>query len=158
MELQERREKKIKRKRKADKKCQPPPPPKKMKVNKWFLLTLSLKPFKSQVKGKHSSREVAVQGPDKNLRVLGQKKIEMPWRMTQKRISNKTSLAKYDLRKSEWCCGPLGFIRIKSGPVMVMMKLNQFSQLRWRSIKVIPKKPLSWHILKNSKEVMNQQS
>ena len=136
----------------------PTPSKKNEWVNKWFLLTLSLKPFKSQIKGKHSSGEIAVQGPDKNLRVLGQKKFEMPWRMTQKRISKKTSLAKYDLRKSGWCCGSLGFIRIKSGPVMVMMKLNQFSQLRWRSIKVIPKKPLSWHILKNSKEVMNQQS
>ena len=73
----------------------PTPSKKNEWVNKWFLLTLSLKPFKSQIKGKHSSGEIAVQGPDKNLRVLGQKNLKClgewhkseflrkhPWRST----------------------------------------------------------------------------
>ena len=45
-------------------------------------------------------------GPDQILRVPGPKKFWMPWRMTQKRISRKTSLAKYDFRKSGGARGP----------------------------------------------------
>ena len=45
-------------------------------------------------------------GPGPDLRVPGPKKFWMPWRMTQKRISRKTSLAKYDFRKSGGARGP----------------------------------------------------
>ena len=40
------------------------------------------------------------QGADEILGVSEPKKFWMPWRMTQKRISRKISLAKYDFRKS----------------------------------------------------------
>ena len=47
------------------------------------------------------------QGPRRDSGSAGTKKFWIPWRMTQKRISRKTSLAKYDIRKSGEAIAPL---------------------------------------------------
>ena len=57
--------------------------------------------FRAVVSLSISLTSVLDRAPSETLGVPGPKMFWMPWRMTQKRIYKKRSLAKYDFRKSE---------------------------------------------------------